>query len=379
MIRSTEIKKKAERLYEEVLRAVLTDKNIFPLDIRANKKTSVDFTEMWREMEELMSGSKDRKGYGFSVISQMVNTRSHGKQSIPQKIIFESQNDYLSFLGKTSEFEDFTHDCNTIFTAFSQLKPLFIQNPLIIVKNQGKWQDLLKVCSWFVYNYQPNAFYIRELPISIHTKFIEENKSVLNCLLDVLIPAKIRVGEKDFEKKFGLCYKEPLLRFRLIDKTINSFLPWEDISLPVSQFAAKPIACKNIFIVENEMNFLTFPKVENSIVLWGKGFAVESLKGIAWLWDKSIYYWSDLDTQGFQMLSQLRSYYPQTVSILMSKQVLDDFSGFIVKGTPTPVSECKHLYNEEKDVYDYLRTNNLRLEQERVTQRYLKKVIDGLE
>ena len=378
MIKGFEIRKKAERLYDQVLRAAIGKENIFPIKIRANTKRSTDFSMMWKEMEELMTHSKDRKGFGYSVISEAVNTRNQGKQNLPKEIIFETQKDYLLFLAKAAEFEDFAKSCSLILSKFPQLKELLSRSPMLVVKNAGKWPHLLTVCSWFVENNQVDVFYIRELPISIHTKFIEENKAVLATLLEVLVPEKIKLNEKTFEKKFGLRYKEPLVRFRFLDNTLNPFLPWDDISIPVSQFAAKPLACQKIFVVENEMNFLTFPKVENALAIWGKGYAVESLKEIAWLSSKCIYYWSDLDAQGFQMLSQLRSYFPQAISLLMDKQVLADFSEFIVQGTPTTVDDCRHLNEKESEVYDYLRINNLRLEQERVTQRYLMKILDKI-
>ncbi len=47
--------------------------------------------------------------------------------------------------------------------------------------------------------------YIRELPVEVHTKFIEENKGVLKNLLDYLLPeGMVHTGETDFEKRFGL-------------------------------------------------------------------------------------------------------------------------------------------------------------------------------
>ena len=109
----------------------------------------------------------------------------------------------------------------------------------------------------------------------------------------------------------------------------------------------------------------------HSIAVWGKGFAIESLKNIEWLAEKEIYYWSDLDVQGLQMLSQLRSYYPQTKSFLMQIEILEKYREFIVSGTPSKTESLAHLFEEEMILYTHLSGKNLRLEQERIDQDFI--------
>ena len=58
--------------------------------------------------------------------------------------------------------------------------------------------------------FEPNKFYIRELPIDVHTKFIEENKPILKSLPHVLIPDRIDANESVFEKRFYLKYAQPI-------------------------------------------------------------------------------------------------------------------------------------------------------------------------
>jgi hypothetical protein len=141
--------------------------------------------------------------------------------------------------------------------------------------------------------------------------------------------------------------------------------------VPIEQFAKNNINCKRVFIIENKMNFLTFPQTPLSIAIWGKGFAIESLKHIEWLHPKEIYYWSDLDVQGFQMLSQLRTYFSQTQSFLMEMKVVETYMEFIVQGTPTNSASPSHLTNGERQVYNFLLNHNYRLEQERIHQSFV--------
>lgn len=377
MITVEEIKRKADKLYPEVLRCAVLGEPLFPKEIRANKKLSSDFSTMSRQLAPLIAESKDRKGYGYSICYEQVKTRLHGVQDRPTSILFDTLEDYLRFTGKQRQYLDFLDDVDLILSRIPSLKEWVVQYTLLVLDNQGHWHDLLAVCDWFLNAYEPDHYYIRELPIPVHTKFIEEHKGVLRKLLDELVPHIVDPAATEFEKRFRLKFEQPCIRLRILDESLFLSGLLDDVSLPKDTFAALALPCEHVFVVENLMNFLTFPKAPASIVIWGKGFAVESLKEAAWLSSKNIFYWSDLDVQGFQMLSQLRSYFPQTRSMLMDIKVLETFQAYCVKGT---FSNCKSLPNltaEEGAVFDELATGNVRLEQERVTQQVLMEVLES--
>lgn len=119
------------------------------------------------------------------------------------------------------------------------------------------------------------------------------------------------------------------------------------------------------------MNFLTLPPRLNTIALWGQGFQVNALRSVAWLHACAIWYWGDLDVQGLQILAQVRGLFPQTCSLMMDRATLDAFQTFAVPGTPTLHVAPPQLTLEECELYAYLATNQLRLEQERIHQSYV--------
>lgn len=366
MITVDEIRKKAERIYPEVLRNYLLGEGTFPKIIRSDKSLSKDFVKMSQEIAQIMAASKDRIGFGYTVKSEPVKTKLHGIQNIPNTIVFETLTDFLKFLGKENEFDKFVEQIQLILTSYPQLKTCLIKKPELAIDNFGKWNDLLKVCDWFAKSFEAHKYYIRELPISVHSKFIEENKATLRIILDELLSDKTCHEEPDFEKRFYLKYVQPTIRFRFLDsKTQQS--NYSDISVPIDQFVNTSLNCKRIIIIENLMNFLTFPQVENGMAIWGKGFAIDCLKQIKWFENKGIFYWSDLDIQGFQMLSQLRSYFQQTCSFLMDMETLKLYQDFWVKGTPANIKEPYFLNIDERLVFLFLKENNIRLEQERIS------------
>lgn len=369
MITVAEIKKKADRMYPQFLKATLLGESFFPIVVRSDKSLSDDFVGMSKELSALISGSKDRKGFGYVVQSRQVKTRSHGTQDIPESIVFEDQENYLQFIGKVKEFDLFIEKSKLIKDTVPQLETWMEHNPQSVVNNIHQWEDLLKVCNWFLNHFEPDRFYIRELPIAIHTKFIESNKKMLRNLLDELIPEKIKDNESVFEKRFRLKYAQNEIRFRFL-KPSEAIL-YTDLSVPLNEFIDHPIACKRIFIIENKMNFLTFPEVEGGLAIWGMGFAIESLRDVSWLASKDVYYWSDLDVQGFQMLSQLKLNFPHTKSFLMGSNLLDLYEDFIVEGTPSKVVIHDTLNEEEFSTYNTLKSKNQRLEQERIPQQHV--------
>ena len=246
-------------------------------------------------------------------------------------------------------------------------------DPTKVIDNN--WDDLLKVCSYFKNTPKPNL-YIRELPIKVHTKFIEQNKAVIRELLDIIIAEHINVEEKQFERRFNLRYDEPLVRFRILDNSISQqcFDGVEDLSIPINQFQLLNLPINTVYIVENKMNMLTFPYIENSIVVWGHGFGVDVMKDVEWMKTKKIYYWGDLDAHGFQILSEIRTHFNQVESFLMDRATFDKyFEGD--KGSETTIEKELCLTIEENEMFKFLKVNNCRLEQEKIPFEYASKRI----
>ncbi|MCD9016043.1 Wadjet anti-phage system protein JetD domain-containing protein [Parachryseolinea silvisoli] len=51
---------------------------------------------------------------------------------------------------------------------------------------------------------------------------------------------------------------------------------------------------------------MVLPQIRDTIVIFGGGYALYDLKQIFWLKDITLYYWGDIDVQGFEILSVLR-------------------------------------------------------------------------
>jgi hypothetical protein len=375
MITPTEIRKKAENKYLTFLRSVTERQAFEPIVIVGNKKPNDDTVQFEKELTELIAHSKEKKGYGYSIEYQKVKTRKHGEQDIPVSISFLTEQDFLKYIGKEQDTAGFRKDVERILSAFPELVEWVCRFPNKVLDNHRVWDDVLKVCIYFKGNPKPQL-YIRELPIQVDTKFIERNKGIIKELLDIIIAKSVNLDETRFETRFNLRHDEPVVRFRVLDKTLSQalFSGIDDMSIPISKFRETEIPVETVYIVENKMNMLTFPPIHKSIVVWGHGFGVDLLKDVMWLRSKKILYWGDLDVHGFQILSELRSHFSQVESFLMDKETFNRFYEDGI-GAETNVEKVLLLTPEEKEMFDFLRGGNYRLEQEKIPFEYASSKI----
>lgn len=361
------IREKLLRRYPDWLRAWLNDDSVFPLVIPVGRLPD-DFAGLRESLAELETASQR---YGFHIETQRRRSRKWGEQDFPLAIHINTPYTLLTLIGKREEFQRFQDDAVSIRAALPALESWIRQYPERVIEYHGEWAGLLEVCRFFVENPQPDRF-MRELPISPHSKFIETHKPVLRSLLDHLLPEAINPEHSDFAARFGLRVDEPLLRLRLLDQQLERRygLAIHDLSLPVSQLAALDLRDQIGIIVENKTPFLTLPVLPQAFAIFGSGFDANSLKAIEWLKHCRLLYWGDLDAQGFEILAMARRALPQLESIMMDQATFDTFKMFAVPGTPASPIQLVELTPSEWALCQHLTDLSLRLEQERIQLEY---------
>lgn len=380
MINPQEIKLKANRKYKSYLQAYVSKQAFFPLRITGNKRPSKSLATFHQEITSLVQQSKEAKGYGYHIEFKEVKTKALGTQNLPANILFETEYDYLKFIQKQQEVKQFKADIQHIYEAFPKLIEWAKLRPQKVIQNAQQWPEILKVLHYFKGHPQPNC-YIRELPIQVHTKFVETHKGILRELLDIVIADFVNAAENQFEKRFHLRYAAPLIRFKILDQNIsNTYLQGcNDLSIPLHQFESLQLPIQQVLIVENKTTLyttLTLPTMSQTIAIFGRGYGVANLKNVSWLHHTHLYYWGDLDAQGFEILSQLRYYFPHTQSLLMDRATFQQFFEND-SGTPSKLMHPpQYLHSEEYELYELLKQNNWRLEQEKIPLEYVKGAIE---
>lgn len=396
MISPEEIRIKAKNKYKDFLRykvdlsVTFPVEDFFPLIIKADKgKVNDDLLSRQKELQLLISKSKNKTGSGYKLDFETVNSRKNGEQTEVSKIYFENESDYLSFINENKSYKLFC-------TAISQIKDSnLLSNEKFVEwakshltdlcaepESNHFWTDVYLCADWLNKN-QDSNLYIREIPLPVHTKFIEQNKKIIKSLTEKAD------SEYEFEATFGLKIKPDFVRFRSLSD--NIILPFSESMLNECQLLLDDFSkldesflhkIKNIFIVENEMVYLTFPRYKDSICIWGQGYKVNILNGIEWFKSKELYYFGDLDEHGFDILSTYRRCYPQIQSFCMDKNVLDEYEQFLVQGKKLENGRIpENLTEAENECFMILRSvtsEKNRLEQERVSVEYIKKQLSLL-
>lgn len=380
MITPQEIKKQCINWWKDFLVSEMTEQPFFPREItRIGRITSKDILLRLDEHKAAIAElQKSALQWGYTLEMHEKNFDKIGNQKIPDRILIPSAEVYLRILRRKDELNIFSRNWQIIRREMPQLIEWCQRNPNRLISH-NTWEDTLSVCHYFQTHPCPDL-YIRELPIDIHTKYIEEHKDLLRSLLDALLPTSaIRSEGKTFEERYGLKSAEPLIRIRFLDAVLAPIANWTDISLPLSSFRQLNCSCHRMFVTENKMNFLTLPKLSGSIAVWsGGGFNISYLKGIPWLSDIQSYYWGDLDAQGMQILNQFRTYYPSATSLLMNWETFHAYRHLMKYGTPASPQLLPRLTEEEQSLYYFLQENNLRLEQERIPQKDVIRTLEKL-
>jgi hypothetical protein len=333
------VRAKALRLYPQVLRdsleAVLSPppppaRVPFPLDVPADRGRSTEpFSARRAGIERLHRGSLERTGLGYALEYREIHTRREGRQSVVSRIFFPTLEDYLACIGKEREHADFLAEARWVLARLPGLEGWIRAKPLSFIAHLGEWDELSRVCDYFLRHPRPGC-YVRQLPVAVHTKFIEEHRGILQILLDLLLPPSlVNPGASDFEGRYFLRSPESLVRLRFLD-TALAVEGLDDLAVPLSRFQALGLRCRTVFIVENLMTFLAFPGVEEAVCVWGSGFQAARLGCAPWLQGPRVLYWGDVDRAGFEILARLRRDLPRVESMLMDRDTWLRYERFVV-------------------------------------------------
>lgn len=371
MITLKELFQKSDKQFFKIVKAILNGEVVFPLSISANKSISgTNFSELKAAIVPLYQQSKEVKGKGYSV-EWILKTIDGTKQKLPAKIYFETLDDYLFYTNRIADYSAIEKAFHLLTESFPALTQWAKDNSPFLLLQFANMQDLIKVCRYFYQNNPPHNLYLRELPIEVHSKFIEDNTAALKKLLDNILPLDwINKTETDFSGRYLVKKPTVYAQIRLLDDSLKHIIGFDELALTIDDSALLNWQPEKVFIIENKACFLSFPKVKNSVAIFGEGFKSRVSKHIPWLTNTQLYCWFDLDAAGFEMLNIIRQYYPSSMSLLMDEKTYYQFSQFSVTSTYRKL-QLEKLNDDELKLYSFLQTNSKRLEQERITNSYI--------
>lgn len=374
--RPIDLRAQVQKLWDrgELLTSLVTGESLFPKRLALKGPTSAEMADRFDEARAWISEIRVMPHCRVEI--REFKHRVFGANAVPQEAWIDTVEDALALIGKQREVTRFTALLNMTRKHRPQLLDWLAKRPLRALELYDEWKRLLEIVAWLQAHPHPGV-YLRQVDIpGVHSKFIEAHRGVLVELLDTVLSPEVidptASGVSAFAKRYGFRDKPARIRFRILDPE-RALLPGDliqDITLDAASFAGLNCNTSRIFITENEINFLAFPQIKDSLVIFGAGYGFEMLRKAKWLSRCHVHYWGDIDTHGFAILDQLRSQFGHVESFLMDRNTLLTFETVWGEEEKQTLRDLPRLSPEERGLYDDLRDNrirkNLRLEQERI-------------
>lgn len=314
---------------------------------------------------------------GLDIEYKVVQSRILGANRIPVRIAARTFGQLAMALGVTSDVTCYVTLLARTENVLPELVPWVRSHPMAAIRHALVWDEVLATVAW-VASHDPTGRYVRQIDAEgVDTKFVERHHRLLDELLcTILPPGRIHDGGGEaggFAAKFGFLTRPSYTRLRFLDPALQLAPGISELTLRTDDLVRASPPARTVFVVENEVTYLAFPPVAGSVVVFGSGFALAGLArsgGIAWLADREIVYWGDVDTHGFDILNRLRGVYPTVRSILMDHDtLLAHRAQWVQEDAPTRRT-LDHLTPAEASMYRDLVEGTygeaVRLEQERV-------------
>ncbi len=374
-----DLRAQVQKLWDrgEILASLVTGESPFPKRLALKGPTSAEMADRFDEVRTWIA--ELRAMTHCRVDMREFRHRVFGANAAPQEVWVDTADAALALIVKQREAKRLA----TVIDLTRERQPMLMRwlakRPLRALELAEEWPRLLDIVAWLQTHPQPGV-YLRQVDIpGVHSKFIEAYRGVLTELLDCVLPPEAvdptASGISRFAARYGFLDKPERIRFRALDPE-NALLPGADISLDAASFARLDCKVSRVFVTENEINFLSFPSVKDSLVIFGAGYGFEMLRNVFWLSHCRIHYWGDIDTHGFAILDQLRNQFDHVESFLMAFEPL-----WGEEDKPTQ-RDLPRLTAAESALYDELRDNrirkNLRLEQERIGFRWVTAAVSAL-
>ncbi|MFC3107193.1 DUF3322 domain-containing protein [Undibacterium arcticum] len=386
--RPVDLRAQMQKLWDrgELLASLVNGESLFPRRLALTVPTSAEMADRFDEVRAWIGDLRAMPHCRVEV--REFRHRVFGANTVPQEVWIDTLEHALALIGKQRDVARFTALIEVTRKQQPQLLDWLAKRPLRALELVDKWRMLLDIVAWLQAHPHPGV-YLRQVDLpGVHSKFIEAHRGVLVELLDiVLLPEAIdptASGVSQFAKRYGFRDKPMRIRFRVLDPKhalLHGALV-QDVTLDAESFAQLDPNVTRVFITENEINFLAFPQVKDSLLIFGAGYGFEMLSRAEWLSRCRIHYWGDIDTHGFAILDQLRSQFDHVESFLMDRNTLLAFETLWGEEEKQTLRDLPWLNAEETVLYDDLRDNrirkNLRLEQERIGFGWVKSALSTL-
>ena len=346
-----------------------------PQDIETSWDELLAWQDFWRKAPKASGGHPL-----WHAEEKRKQTVSFGKQLMPVRVFIDTPEDAMALLGLTKRKKEFLAGLSAVESQMPSLRDWYLTY-FVRISVEDFFPVALSIAR-FMLEQEQREGYLREMAIpGVDTKFLENHNFLVRTLWNALFPENTAESSDElWEKLFVQKVPTPSICVQSLDEHLR-FAGVRKLFLSQDDIADFQPPHRRIFITENKVNGYTFPDAEDSLILFGMGYGVlEMAESAPWLADKEIYYWGDLDHDGFNILSNLRKVLPEMKihSFLMDKETLLAYVDPKVKDTGNTTAIPDYLTVSEKMAWKLIHDNGWRLEQERIPHEEVEWAVESL-
>lgn len=261
--------------------------------------------------------------------------RLGGRNYVPSAYVIETAAavfDYLGLTVKRLQFMDVYHCLTSEFPCLSDLCFKYRDR---LLRDGSFVQKILALARYFRDGAVKDCYITQWVVPGIDTKFHLRNFEVVRLVANAVLDVSLE-NRDQFFAYFNLRDRNRDIYVGILGGSFffNGTQRFTNTVQELSKWQTLP---EIVFIFENkDIGSYVADEVRCSVpcvVFYGVGYAVSVLKDVPWLSGCKLYYYGDLDKDGFSMLSELRGVFPNLKSFLMDDvdAVVEDRHGFVSK------------------------------------------------
>lgn len=364
------------RKYPAYLRSVISGNEFFPVRLRGGIGKPADTRELHDSIAIFLEFEKKSGRAGWVVEWESWTSRKFNEQQWPASISIETEADYLYILGAADEAARFRLHVQDLLAWKPRVKAWLESKPQRVMELSDQWKKIKAVVDYVLAN-DLSQYYLRSIPVPVHTKFIKQYEMVLLSLLREIEPERFPSGIHEIGKALRVKPKPVLYPMRWLDLSMADRYTAGIISLAISSEDLRKMDPQigEVWVVENETNLYLLQPRKNALGLVSRGNALHVLAEVPFFHKARLLYWGDLDEAGFRMLHQFRQMYPALESILMDEETLKYHQEGMYTINTGAVKMELDLTETELPAYTYLRQTKGRIEQEQLDQAYIQQYL----
>ena len=369
-----------EKRWPNVMKDMVAGNEYSPIVLRGGKDWPEDTKELFDRVELFKKHEKGPNPLGWRIEWKTRKSRRFGVQTWPEVITVETEEDYLYLTGKEDIASRFKAQISMLLAWRPQMQDFLFQKPELVLSLGEAWTGIRAVVDYLL-AYDVRNCYLRSLPVPVHTKFIHQYRNTILALLQYIDQDRFPPQERELEAALGLRRKPFLFPMRWLDSTRAAACSADmDIfAAPVKYLAGVSWEVRKVILVENETNLLTLPPILDSFALFSCGKALSLLEDISLFRRVQIYYWGDLDEEGYVMLNTIRGLYGHAISLFMDIETVTFHKNQLLsQPNPYKSRDLPLLTPAESLAFRLLTAVNGRIEQEQLDQKFVARGLNTL-